>query len=192
MSVNITRQGIVSTTGENINPNLFKTTPKSANTTTYNAYQINMTENLVAGQTYTIQFWNVDVSHTGKTEAQLGVYFYWGGGMVLLGSWSGTASFTNGHADYLVKTFTPSSSQASGSGATNAWLDIYNSVPNKSGTLNMHIGYWKLEKGSVGTPWIPASTDDIYIGNTCGFTELDRNIVSIGNGYITASEFIEW
>ena len=192
MSVNITRQGIVFATGENINPNLFKTTPKSANTTTYNAYQINMTENLTAGTTYTIQFWNVNVSHTGKTEAQLGVYFYWGGGMIPLGSWSGTTSFTNGHADYLVKTFTPSSSQASGSGATNAWLNIYNSVPNASGTMDMSIERWKLEKGAIATPWIPSPLDSTYIGDTCGFTELDRNIVSIGNGYIAASEFIEW
>lgn len=191
MSVNIMKQGLVNASGQ-VNPNLFKTTPKSANTTTYNAYQINMTENLVAGQTYTMQLWDVDISHSAKDTASLGIWRYWGGGSVNLGSWAGTTYFTNGHADHLIATFTPTSSQASGSGATNAWINIYNSVPSVSGTLSMHIGHWKLEKGSVGTPWIPASTDDIYTGDTCGFTEIDATQCSIGENCITATDFIEW
>lgn len=53
--------------------NMFETTPRAATTTAYNAYQINMKTNLVAGSTYTIQLWDVNVSHTGKTAANLGV-----------------------------------------------------------------------------------------------------------------------
>ena len=191
MSTNITKQGLACASGE-INPNLFKTTPKSANTTTYNAYQINMTENLTAGTTYTVQLWDVDVAHSAKAVANLGIWLYWGGGSVNLVSWAGTNYFTNGHADHLIRTFTPSSSQASGSGASNAWINVYNSVGYVEGTLSMHIGHWKLEKGSIGTPWIPASTDDIYTSGICGFTEIDATQCSIGENCITATEFIEW
>ena len=191
MSVNITQQGLASASGQ-VNPNLFKTTPKSSTPTSYNAYQINMTENLTAGTTYTVQLWDVDVAHSEKAVANLGVWLYWGGGSVNLLSWAGTNYFTNGHADHLIATFTPTSSQASGSGATNAWINVYNSVGYVAGTMSMSISHWKLEKGSVGTPWIPASTDDIYIGGGCGFTEIDATKCSIGENCITATEFIEW
>lgn len=55
--------------------------------------------------------------------------------------------------------------------------------------------YWKnfkIELGSVPTPWCPNETDDIYVGSTLGFTELET-IPSIGKaGYVQATEFIEW
>ncbi len=38
----------------------------------YNAYGLALTEKLELNQSYTIQFWDVDVSHSGKIEAQLG------------------------------------------------------------------------------------------------------------------------
>lgn len=136
---------------DGLNPNMLKATPKSHNAAAYNAYQFNLTENLIAGETYTIQLWDVDVSHSAKTEANLGVWVYWGGGSVSLLSWYGTTYFTNGHADHLTATFTVTSSQASGSGATNSWLNIYNSVGYVAGNLNMSIGRWKVEKGNIAT-----------------------------------------
>ena len=144
------------------NENLLISTPKYLNHNAYNAYQFSLTENLVAGNKYTIQLWDVDVSHSEKTESQLGVSVYWGGSSVTLGSWYGTANFTNGHADHLVKIFTVTSANASGSGASNAWLNLYNSVGYVAGTRNMKIGRWKLEKGSTPTPWIPAKSDAMY------------------------------
>ena len=161
--------------------------------TDYCGYQISFTENLVANQTYTLQLWDVDVSHSGKTEANLGLDFYWGGGSVNLKQMHGTSYFTNGHADYLVTTITPTSSNASGSGATNLWFNVYNSVGSASGTKNMSIGRWKLEKGSVPTPWCPSTSDDIYTGNSVGFSEDDHTPPRIGKaGYVQATEFIEW
>ena len=130
---------------------------KSYNSGAYLAYQWNLSENLVANETYTLQLWNVNVYHSAKTAEQTGVWVYWGGGSVNLFNWKGSTYFTqtdttNYHADYLVKTFTITSSQASGSGATNSWLNIYNSVGNADGTRSMSIGSWKLEKSSVATP----------------------------------------
>jgi len=139
--------------------NLLRSTPKSITPTTYLACQLNMTENLVSGQTYTLQLWDVNVSHSNKTADQLGVAFYWGGGSIKLGTWTGTSYFTDGHADHLTKTFTITSSQASDTGATNAWLNLYNSYPQASGTMNLSIGKWKLEKGSTATAWTPSALD---------------------------------
>lgn len=158
------------------NENLLSVVPRSHSATSYNAYQLKLSENLVAGQTYTMQLWDVDVSHSEKTDAQTGVWIYWGGGSVTLGSWYGTANFTNGHADHLVKIFTVTSANASGSGASNAWLNLYNSVGYVAGTMNMKIGRWKLEKGSTPTPWLPAKTDDMY-------SDWEFNVAHDSSGY---------
>ena len=130
-----------------VNANLFLEEPRSVTPTGYLAYQLNMSENLVAGETYTMQLWDVDM--TGSASSRL--YVYWGGGSVQLFMWYASSNFTNGHADHLVKTFTVTSSQASGYNTQNLWLNLYN-YPSSSTDKNMHIGAWKLEKGSVATP----------------------------------------
>lgn len=196
--VQITKQSeIIVVNNGTQNLNLAKTTPKSVSKTSYCAYQLNLTENLVANQTYTLQLWNVDVSHSAKTEAQTGVWIYWGGGSVHLFNWAGPTYFKNGHADYLVKTFTVTSSQASGNGATNLWLNVYNSVGYVEGTLSMSIEKWKLEKGSIPTGWIPDATNPLYTqfdmamqSTNSGLIELD-NQARIYKERIDANQFYE-
>lgn len=141
--------------------NLLKNIPKSYSSGSYNAYQLNLVENLIAGEIYTAQFWDVNVYHSAKTQAQTNLSIYWGGGSVNLFAFSNcwTAQTNNYHADYLVKTFTITSAQASGSGATNLWLNLYNSVGNADGTRSMSIGKWKLEKGHKATDWSPCWAD---------------------------------
>lgn len=190
MGVDLTKQGIWTADGNDVGENLLKYIPKSHHSTDYNAYQFNMIKNLEANKTYTIQLWDVDVSHSEKTEAQTSVSVYWGGGSVSLFNWAGATYFTNGHADYLYKTFTVTSAQATGSGSANAWLNIYNSPGYKAGTLNLSIGQWKLEEGSVPTPWIPCTLDDIYISSQVGFEE--DNKVMIGKNWIIANNFYEF
>ncbi len=158
---------------DEFNSNLLYTIPKSFNAAAYNAYQFAMTENLEANQTYTLQLWDVDIYHSVKTAAETGVWVYWGGGSVTLFNWAGPTYFTpqgtnNYHADYLVKTFTITSTQASGNGAANAWFNIYNSYPSANGTRNMHIGAWKLEKGSIATPW-KDNADNNIIYDSSGY-----------------------
>lgn len=143
-------------------PNLLKDIPKAYSATAYNAYQLNFTENLVANQTYTLQLWDVNVSHSAKTAAQLGISFYWGGGSVRLIQWIGTDYFIDGHADYLVGTFTPTEANAQHSQAANAWFNVYNSPGNATGTRDMSIGKWKLEKGDKATGYIPDSSSSLY------------------------------
>jgi hypothetical protein len=126
--------------------NLMQYAPTIAAPANYMAYKIPLTEKLIFGQTYTIQMWNVDIAHSGKATADLGVFVYAGGGSNQLISLKG---FTNGHADYLVGTFTVNSS----TDLANQWLQIYNSTPLVAGTLNLTIGSWKLEKGNKATEW---------------------------------------
>ena len=136
-----------------LNNNMLKYIPRLYSPDAYNAYQFDLTENLVAGQTYTFQFWDIDVAHSGKTAEKLGISVYWGGGNINLKTMNGTSYFTNGHADHLQFTITITENLASGTGAGNAKINIYNSVSSAAGTLNMHIGAWKVEKGTVATAW---------------------------------------
>ena len=64
--------------------NLLKNIPKAYSATSYNAYDFYCIEDLEEA-TYTIQLWDVDVAHSAKTAAQLGVSVYYCGGNVHFG-----------------------------------------------------------------------------------------------------------
>ena len=167
--------------------NLLKNVPTAYDSSLYNAYDIRLTEPLEDGVTYTLQLWNVDVSHSAKTEAQLGIFPYYCGGSVRFGGWTGTGYFTDGHADHLVMTFTPYISgntitEGSNNGASPAnalahssvttavdggyqYIRLYNSVPNATGTRSMLIEKWKLEKGHKATDWSPCWADMFTYGS---------------------------
>lgn len=167
MQIKLISQGLVAHYLLNNNnggmPNLLKGVPKFYGRTGYTSYQLDIINNLEVGKTYTVQFWNVDVSHTGKTANDLGISVYWGGGTISLVHFRGTNFFTDGHADHLTGTFTITSDQAGKTGATNAWLNIYNSVPSADGTKSLTIGHWKLEENSAPTPWSPYADDTTNI-----------------------------
>lgn len=158
--------------------NLLKSSDAVHTPANYNAHMLYLAEPIEDGVPYILQLWNVDVSHTGKTAATLGVDVYYCGGTVTFGGWIGTNYFTNGHADRLELRFTAYTSGAtvsSGGSAspspTNAlahstvvtktekYITLYNSVPNATGTMNLTVGKWKLEKGTTPTDWTPAQED---------------------------------
>lgn len=155
--------------------NLLKTVPGYFSRTGYQVYRALLSENLVADTTYTVQLWDIDIYHSAKTADELGVKIYWGGGSITLCSWMGTDYIVNGHADYLTATFTVTSTQASKPDAVNPWFNIYNSPPSSTASKSMTIGRWKLEKGSIPTPWQPC-VDDV------GYT-LPMVYDTSGNGY---------
>ena len=144
--------------------NLLLKEPRSFNPTTYNPYQLNLTEPLEANQPYTIQLWDVDVSNDKKTASQLGVNVYYCGGSVTFGRWAGEQYFTDGHADHLILTFTPTEANVTHSSVNNTtgakYISLYNSVSDVKGSVkNLTIGKWQLEKGNVGTDWTLAPED---------------------------------
>ena len=151
------------------NRNLLKRTPKAYHATDYRAYELTVTDPLEANQVYSIQLWDVDVFHTGKTAEQLGIDVYYCGSSVIFGKWHGTEYFTNGHADHLTLTFTPTKADIDHSdvkGAVTKFIRLYNSTPSVTGTQNMSVGKWKLEKGNKPTDYSVAPEDiDSSISN---------------------------
>lgn len=185
MSVSFKKTGNIIADG-NPNFNLMLNTPGSYSPNLYGPYKINLSENLVKGATYTVQFWNVNISNTSKTADTIGFNLYWGGGNIKIASFVGTDYITNGHADYIVGTFTTQTS--SHSTMNNPWIMIYHTSPNE-GTKNMYIERWKLEKGSI--PTVYTMGEDISVGNS-GFVEYDDITKIQKNGFIQSIEFNEY
>lgn len=146
--------------------NLLLNIPKSYSSGSYCAYQLSFCENLIKGERYTVQLWNVNVYHSAKTQAQTNICLYWGGGSVQLVNFNNcwTAQTNNYHADYLKMTFTaPNNSHTD---TNNLWFNVYNSVGNADGTRSMSIGKWKLEKGDKATDWSPCHKDIFTVSGT--------------------------
>lgn len=152
--------------------NLAKTMGAIASPTAYGALDFYLSEPLESGQEYVLQLWDVNVSHSAKTADTIGVYVYYCGGSVCLGGWYGTSYFDDGHADRLELHFTPYQYEPASSKGGNAtpggslgnssvanakdkYIRLYNSPPTATGTRNLTVGKWKLEKGDRATDWIP-------------------------------------
>ena len=62
-----------------------------------------------------------------------------------------------------------------------------------NGTDNLTIKYWqfKVEKGSINTPWNLNSSDEYYNNTTCGFNEARPTNAMISADWISASELNE-
>ena len=145
--------------------NLLSVTPKLVQSSQYIGLRLKLTEKMVIGEKYTLQLWDVNVSHTGKTAQQLGVSVYAGGGYMTLVNFIGTDYFTNGHADRLTATFIAPDRSTYNNDYNNLYLNLYNSVPSASGTMSLTVGKWKLEKGDKATDYTTAPSDILCTGN---------------------------
>lgn len=174
---------------DKLNNNILSSVPKAYDNTAYQAYQLSLVENLVGGQQYTFQFWDVNVSHSAKTEEQIGIGVYWGGGYNGLKTLLGTSYFPNGHADYISFTITAPTSPARPAEAENLWLCIYNSPSNASGTRNMSIGAWKVEEGNIATPWCySANEGGNIIYDSSGYNH-NGDIINAPNSIISNGRY---
>lgn len=186
MGLSIKKNGIIlgSAVSGVINENMTLNQPTSYTPMDYRGYVIALPTNMVVGNTYTLQLWDVDLSHSGKTSSELYVSFFWNGGM----NCEANFYIPSGHSDYFCRTFVAHNRGAADQTGPTFW--VYNSPQYADGTRYMHIGKWKLEAGSIATPFSYAPTDANYTGNHV-FTE-DTNIpTKFGNGYVSGKEFIE-
>ena len=184
MSISIKKNGIITGSSSGINENMILCTPDSYVPNNYNVYTLSLNINMVLGEVYTIQFWDVDISHTGKTSSSLNVSIYWDtNGM------NHEISFNvpTGHADYLCGTFTSRRHQTYSTGPK---LVIYNSPQYADGDKYLHIGKWKLEPGSIPTPFSYSSADTEYTGNHV-FIEDPILPAKFGSGYTKSTNIIE-
>lgn len=130
----------------------------------YLAYIYNLTENLIEGETYTIQLWNVDI-YGPQADQDGSIVCYWGNGSGgSLCRWDGLEN-NSGHADYLVNTFTVKNyTDGLTRGPT---LRIYNLLSQSNNTGKMTIGAIKLEKGNTTTSW--TKSKDFIIVDSSGY-----------------------
>lgn len=194
MGVNISQQGVVKASGDGVNPNLFNWNNKGNKVITLNTYQnvgsftqfsncLIFDPSTTIGTQYTISFFAK--SPNGTTSLKLynsnssPRYFYFN-----------TVVLTNSldsEWQFFTCTFT-NRDRGSGSEAANICrrIEIYCEAQ-----IGCQVKNIKIEQGSVATPWVPASTDPIYVGDSCGFTEIGATQCSFGQNYIIANELIE-
>lgn len=128
-------------------------TPMAEWKSNYHCARINLSENLVANQTYTLQIWDVTINNT---PAGGGLAVYWGGGMVSL-----VPNKAPDSTGYWTATFVPTAEQAAHADAKRWYLNIYNTTPNSEKTArDCTFSKVKLQKGAIGTQWseCPASS----------------------------------
>lgn len=125
--------------------NLLRLTPKLYEKNEYLAYQLNLTENLISGETYTIQFWGMSLDDNSE-----GIELFWGGHVIPL-TLEPLYPDENGYLSYTFKATLVTSN--------NAWINVYNVPEEEHNNKNISIVRWKLEKGSIAKAWALAVED---------------------------------
>ena len=118
----------------------------------YQLARVALSENLVMGDTYTMQIWGT----VGRSDKSGTAVFNvcWGGGSVALGTLT-----PNSARDYWTLTF--KAPTGAHNDKNNSYIHIYNTVPvGASGTTySSNIIKAKLERGNKPTDWSPAPED---------------------------------
>ena len=187
MSTNITKQGLACASGQ-INPNLLagsyltnKLDTDGSKTLTYTCPDRSL---LKAGTKVTV---SVDIEvYNVATMRRIGVEpsFTSSSGTMYIGAW--TTDTTN-RKERISNTVTLAYDAIN---LSQNGIYIQNVTFNSGGYIILRNP--KLEISDHPTPWCPNINDNIYVGDICGFTEIDATQCSIGENCITATEFIEW
>lgn len=191
---NISKQGIVTATSR-ANPNLISGTSQNAVQYTYptSSYSDKFRKSTIivpSASQYILSFYakstvNGDSirSHyyspntTTKSESSQGV----------------TATISDGQMDFTLSTewqfywviYTQSETTATKT-------VIFPRLLSTRGTGTISVKCVKFEEGTVPTPWVPASTDPLYVADHSSMFEIDDICRIHKNGNIQSSEFIEF
>lgn len=129
--------------------NLAKNIPTTNTPSSYLSYVTNISQTLVAGETYTIQIW---FTNSGRTA----ICPYIGGGSYNVGAWQ---AITN-NSTYCSWTFIATANQATATQNINIYASTTGGTQGStaiSGTLT--VNKVKLEKGHKATDWSPCWAD---------------------------------
>ena len=196
-SVSFDKNGIVSAGGNDANPNMLIESMKykSIVKTTYDVGDFNLSESMIANETYTIS------AHINTSSEKQSVGFFLSGGSISLKSWLPITE-----DGYYSATFTATSTIANNTGksanntsisTSHGFVRVYISNNTASqgstpvtGTAN--VDWIKLEKSSTPTHWVQNENDYGYVGpNNNGFFETS-NMMKIFDNHVETTEFIEY
>lgn len=190
MATNISKQGVAFASG-NVNPNLLKgsymTLTQTTDGSSYAEFTIPDISGIVDGVklvvSVDIELYNVaSMSRIGCEPS-----FPTSGGTRYIGVWTST---TTSRKKRIFQVYT-----MQGNATSVGQHGIYiQGVTFGEGGGYIKLSNPKLEFGIYPTPWVPHTTDDIYVGNTNGFFEITNPLgtdANIAKEYMSANQFYE-
>lgn len=192
MGVNISKQGIISASG-NVNPNLLPNTSIVEKQCTYPSssykdWYIEYTIEPATGSIYILSFW----AKSTVSGDIISSYFYSPNTTTSSVSSQGvTRTRVDGYMDFTLSTEWEFYWVIYTQSETTVKKRIICPRCFSSGTGTVSIRNVKLEEGSIPTPWIAAETDTNFVGAKCGFTEYGISPTKIHKECVEATEFIE-
>ena len=150
-----------------------------SNTNKFQGYSQNTGMAITANTQYTISF--IAFGNTNGEQLTWGIHYCDSSNSILSQSWH----------DYTVTT-EPQKYSTTFTVPNNTNIVRFNlMVGQRDGAVhNIYYSDVKLEEGTIATPWIPNTSDEIYISDTQGFNE-GYYTASVNTGSLNSNEFIE-
>ena len=190
---NVSKQGVITATSY-ANPNLLPSTSQNEVQYTYpeSSYSDKFSKrtiDVVSGSQYILSFFAKSTVAGDKVRA----HFYNPNTTTRSETSQGsTATVADGQIDFTLSTeWTFYWVKYTQSETTSSKIIIFPRMISGRGTGTVSVKCVKLEEGTVPTPWVPASTDPIYVADHSSMFEIDDICKIHKNGNIQAREFIE-
>ena len=191
---NISKQGVVTATSY-ANPNLLADTSQNEVQYTYpqSSYSdkfVKRTIDVVSGSQYILSFFAKSTVAGDKVRA----HFYNPNTTTRCESSQGSiTTASDGNIDFILSAeWTFYWVKYTQSATTSSKIIIFPRMFSTGGTGTVSVKCVKLEEGTVPTPWVPASTDPIYVADHSSMFEIDDICKIHENGNIQAYQFIEF
>lgn len=191
---NISKHGVVTATGF-ANPNIIPNTSSSEAQytypeTSYSDKYVKKTIIVPSGSQYTLSFYAKSTVNGDKIRAH---YYSPNTTTHAVTSQGATSTYSDGHINFTLSTewayywvtYTQSETTATKT-------VIFPRLVSGQGSGTISVKKVKFEEGSIPTPWVPASTDPLYVSDRSSMFEIDDICKIHKNGNIQSYEFIEF